>query len=158
MILLAAAGLVAAVSYPLVTRRMAAEGERAAFGWLRTIADAQARFRIANGGYATTTDSLVEPCGGQPPALTATLTGQHIVDAGYELRMRGAREAAAGPLDCHGRATAMDFYVSARPITAQPHGSRGMAMTATGRIFVFFDGVPPAESDMGAGGLATPLE
>ena len=31
-------------------------------------------------------------------------------------------------------------------------------MTATGRIYVFFDGVAPLERDMAAGGLATPLE
>jgi Tfp pilus assembly protein PilE len=158
MIVLAAAGLVAAVSYPLVTRRVAAEGERAAITWLHTIADAQARFRIVNGGYATTLDSLVEPCGSQQPALSAVLTGQHIVDAGYEMTMRGKREAVAGPLDCHGRATSTDFYVAARPLLVQPEGSRGMAMTSGGGIFVFFDGVPPREVEMGVGGLAVPLE
>jgi hypothetical protein len=31
-------------------------------------------------------------------------------------------------------------------------------MTGTGRIFVFFDGVAPLESDMRPEGLATPLE
>lgn len=153
-ILVASLGLVAAISYPLVNHQLAGARENAAIEWLRAIGEAQARFRTTHGGYAATLQSLVEPCGGQAPLLRATLTDWKIVDAGHEVALRPARGAVDGPLDCHGRVSSSDFYVSARPVVVGRDGFRGMAMTSAGHIFVFFDGVPPAEGDMAPGGAA----
>lgn len=162
----AAIALIAAVSYPLATRQIALQRQAAAAEWLDAIADAQTRFRSAHGGYAARLASLVEPCSGQPPLLSATLMTPAastfpstanaepvIADHGHEIAMRPARDAVEGPLDCHGRATVSDYYVSARPIHVDRYAMRALAMISERRVFVFVDGVPPTEEDM-AGGLA----
>lgn len=153
----AAIGLIAAVSYPLITRQTALTREARAVEWLGAIADAQARFRAENGGYSATLASLTEGCSGRPAALRATPTNGVLVDAGHEISLHRAKGAGDGAIDCHGRVTTTDFYASARPIVAGQDGARGLAMTSAGRVFVFVDGVPPAEADI-AGGLAMPLD
>lgn len=156
--LTAALGLAAAVAYPLVTRQIAINREAAAAEWLYAIGEAQGRFRAANGGYAASLQSLVEPCGDGAAVLAVQLTHARIVDSGHEMAVRPASAASQGPSDCHGRATTSDFYVSARPLVIGRDGSRGLAMTSAGRVFLFFDGVPPTEADMAPGGLAMPLD
>lgn len=59
--------------------------------------------------------------------------------------------------DCHGRATSSDFYAAVAPRSALD-GRQAMAMLSWGRIYVFFDGIAPLESDMGPRGLAVPLD
>jgi hypothetical protein len=76
----------------------------------------------------------------------------------YEVKVRAAEGATPLPPDCHGRPTTSDYYASAVPTSAAAAGQQAFAMTATGRIFVFFDGIAPLERDMTPSGLATPLE
>lgn len=147
-------GLIAAVSYPLVVRQATIDGEAAARRWLLDVGSAQARFHAANGGYAATLQSLVEPCGNRAPELAATLVGGAVLDAGYEIALRPAQGAIDGPADCHGRLTVTDYYVSARPVTSGAAGTEALAMTSAARVFTFVDGVPPTEADMMPGGLA----
>jgi hypothetical protein len=52
---------------------------------------------------------------------------------------------------------ASDYYSAAQPITPLD-GRQAFAMTARARIYVFFDGIAPRESDMRPGGLAVPLD
>jgi hypothetical protein len=155
---IAGLGLVAALLYPVLNTRRAVRQEAAAVALLHEVEAAQALFHEATGGYAASLDSLAAGCDGAAPFLAAPLVGGHIVDAGHEVAMRAARAAVPGPPDCHGRPTASDYYVSARPQVMGRDGSRGMAMTSAGRIFLFFDGVPPTEADMAPGGLAMPLD
>lgn len=160
-IAIALLGLVAAVAYPLATRQTRIERERAAIAWLRAVAEAQTHFRASQGGYAGTLDSLSTPC---PPTTASTGTSGTSDTPGtlgtlnHTVTLRPAATASEGPLDCHGRPTFSDFYASARPNLVGRDGLYGLALTATGRIFVFFEGVPPTEQDMAAGGLATPLD
>jgi hypothetical protein len=167
--LTAAIALVAAVSFPLATRQLALAREAAAREWLRAIGDAQEQFRTAHGGYAAKLDSLVEACAGKAAFLSATLThggpglpaasaSGTIVDHGHEIAMRPARDAADGPVDCHGRATTTDFYLSVRPVHVDRYAMRALAMTSTGRVYEFHDGVPPTEPDMSPDGLALPID
>jgi hypothetical protein len=76
---------------------------------------------------------------------------------GYRFVLRAARTARDVGLDCHGRRTASDFYAAATPAN-EFAGREAMAMTSWGRIYVFFDGIAPLESDMAVGGLAVPLD
>jgi hypothetical protein len=71
--------------------------------------------------------------------------------------LRAAARAATVGTDCHGRATASDFYAAVQPMDEWA-GRQAMAASAWGRIYVFFDGLPPLERDMEAGGLAVPLD
>jgi hypothetical protein len=77
---------------------------------------------------------------------------------GYATQLRAAEGATTLAVDCHGRAMVSNYYISAVPRSVDSPGQRAFAATAAGRIFVFFDGVAPLESDMAPTGLATPLE
>jgi hypothetical protein len=65
--------------------------------------------------------------------------------------------AISGALDCHGRPLSSDYYAALSPSDGTV-GQQAFAITGTGRIFVFFDGIAPVERDMTADGLATPIE
>jgi hypothetical protein len=60
-------------------------------------------------------------------------------------------------IDCHGRQLTSDYYVAAEPAN-EFTGLLAFAATSRGRVYVFFDGIAPAERDMDAGGLAVPLD
>jgi hypothetical protein len=110
------------------------------------------RARSSHSGYATSVESLIRPCPDGRPAVL----DQWAV-RGYVLSVRAAHDARVGGVDCHGRPTASDFYASAQPAGAFD-GRLALAVTSRGRVFVFFDGVPPREDDMRFGGLAVSVE
>jgi Tfp pilus assembly protein PilE len=157
VIAVAVAGVVAAVSIQVRAQFRMRDAEKAAAATLNAIVEAQRAFRKAGGrgGYATDLQSLTEPCAGEGAAV---LAGTAAI-AGYDYRVvvRAAERAAMAGTDCHGRPVASNFYASVRPAHAWA-GRQAMASTARGRIYVFFDGLPPVERDMDAGGLAVPLD
>ena len=152
---LAVLGMTIAVSIPVrfYARRLAAE--EAAAAALVKIADAQRAVRAAAGrtGYATDLISLTTPCPGevQAPLQAADIPSE------YKLVLRPAEQATSRGRDCHDRPLASDYYVSARPV-GELAGAKAFAMTSRGRVYVFFDGIPPRESDMARGGLAVPFD
>jgi hypothetical protein len=128
--------------------------EDAAAMLLERIVEAQREFRDRNGrrGYATDLASLVARCpGDQNSALELPERFE------YELTLRAAEGAALRGTDCHGRPVASDFYAAAWPMSALS-GRQAFAVTARGRIHVFFDGLPPREADFRPQGLAVPLD
>lgn len=160
--LLAVAGVLATVARPVMMYVRMNRAEHFAAVALRTLADAQRAFRSSGGagGYATELASLTIPCPGQTVAaltLDPRLGSQANGSQGYILQLRQARQAVQVGTDCHGRPTASDYYAAVRPAT-ELAGRQALAATSRGRIYLFFDGIPPAEDDMGAGGLAVPLE
>lgn len=139
------------------------------------------------GRYAASLESLITPCPGAATstplrriaatgyALTVRArAGEPLAAAGSDDRrphaasrdpgasIRQASEPpgleASVPIDCHGRPTASDFVASAAPIRPGIDGLRALSVSSDGRIFVFFDGVPPTEIDMAPRGLAMPLD
>jgi hypothetical protein len=148
-------GAVLVGAVPLLWHFKMVRAERAAADLVSEISLAQHRFNETGmSGYATDLVSLITPCAGRSGAALRA-----IADAqGYELALRPARAAQPVARDCHGRPTASDFYVSARPRLPGRDGRRAFAATSNGRVFVFFDGVPPSERDMEPGGLAVPLD
>jgi hypothetical protein len=159
--LLAAASIAVAVAYPVATNLAMKRREHSASLSLKAVAAAQLAFRAGagRGRYAAALSSLTTPCpGAGTPTLLTALNGEEWVSSGYRISLRAAREAAVTGLDCHGQPTAEDFVASARPIRVGVDGLRAMSVRADGRTYVFFDGVPPEEHDMAAGGLAMPLD
>jgi hypothetical protein len=75
----------------------------------------------------------------------------------YSLVLRRAANATATGADCHGRPTASDYYAAAEP-PPEFGGAHAYGMTSRGRVYVFFDGLAPRESDMARDGLAVPLD
>ncbi len=158
---IAAVVIAFAVCYPLVTVLTVKRREHAASLRLQAIAAAQRVFRAGagRGGYATTLESLIAPCpGGETTILPANLGDEGGVTAGYHTSLRAARDAAATGVDCHGRPTSDEFLASTRPLRPGVDGIRAMSVRSDGRIYLFFDAVPPNEQDMAPGGLAMPLD
>jgi type II secretory pathway pseudopilin PulG len=157
VIAMAVAGVAAAVGVPVSSSYRMAKTERAAADTLQAIADAQRAFRRGGGrgGYAVDVASLTRPCPGDAQAvldIDPAVSGHD-----YVFVLRPASGASTAGVDCHGRATTTDFYAAARPAHAWA-GRQALATTARGRIYVFFDGIAPLERDMGALGLAVPLD
>ena len=151
-------GIAASIARPVIMYARMNRAEKLAAITIAAVVDAERAFRSAggNGGFASDLASLTTPCPGQAaPALVipAALSGFD-----YAVSLRPAEGATTGRgADCHGRPTTMDFYAAVAPLTSIA-GRQAFAVTARGRAYVFFDGLPPRERDMSAGGLAIPAD
>jgi hypothetical protein len=152
-------GTLLAVAWPLARYVSQERGHAAALAFLREAAAAQEAFRGGAGDsrYVTALDSLITPCNGRAAPFSADRV-RALEASGYAISMRPAASASTGAPDCHGRPTASDYYLALEPASPEASVQRAHAMTGNGRIFAFFDGVPPREADMTAGGLAVPSE
>lgn len=155
--IIALVGMLSAVSYAAGTRLRIKWREEAAAEALTAVVDAQREFRVGGGrgGYATSLASLTTAC---PDTTAVMLSPQSLAADGYDISIRVRGDQAEARTDCHGRPTASDFIATAEPIRVGVDGLRAMSASASGPIFVFFDGVAPREADMAAGGLAMPLD
>lgn len=149
-------GTLIAISYATTVRLGPRPRERRAAQVLSAVVEAQRAFRDdgGRGRYATALDTLATPCTEAP----ADDGADAFALDGYVITVRARAGAATGAPDCHGRPTADDFVASAAPRRPGLDGLRALSVSADGRIFAFFDGVPPAERDMAPGGLAMPLD
>ncbi len=157
MIAVACVGIAGAVMIPVLTYARMKRAEHAARDTLIAVGEAQRVFRRAGGrgGYATDFASLTTPCPGESqPVLTENVRSP---GNGYVFVLRAARESRTASTDCHGRTTATDFYAAARPAD-ETAGRQAFALTAWGRVYAFFDGIAPLETDMATGGLAVPAD
>jgi Tfp pilus assembly protein PilE len=152
-------GVIIVVAWPLLNyvRREQAHAEAA--GLMEKLRTAQEAFRATGGGYASELASLTSPCPGQMSSPLPADDLSRVAAAGYEVAVRPAASGESRGVDCHGRSTVSDYYALAQPRSPETLAQQAFATTASaGRIFVFFDGLAPLESDMGPDGLATPLE
>ena len=147
---LALVGIGTTIAVPVATFTGMKRAEDAMVATMTAIAQAQRAFRSGGGrgGYATSLESLTQSCPhGSPPLLSVASNDR------YTVTMRAARDARPVGVDCHGRPTANDYYVAARPAEAFA-GRVAFAATSRGRVFMFFDGIPPVEDEMTSRGLA----
>ena len=143
------------VAQHVEARRAEAWGE----AFLVRLLNAQREFQRRSGaGFAATLEALTAAC----PGASATLDAgevDRVSNHGFHIVLRPADGSRTAAADCNGRPTTIDFYVALEPASADSAPRRAYASTGSGgRIFVFFDGLAPAERDMAPGGLATPLE
>jgi hypothetical protein len=153
-------GIVVVAALPLVNYARREQAEAAAAGFLQKLRTGQEAFRTRGGiGYASELSSLTFPCPGQTSSPLNPDDLSLVAAAGYEVALWPAASAETQGVDCHGRSTVSDYYAFAQPRSPETPARQAFATTASaGRIFVFFDGIAPLESDMGPGGLATPLD
>jgi type II secretory pathway pseudopilin PulG len=151
-------GVMVAAAFPLGWHIQTLQREQRAEETLHALGTAQLAFRGAGGagGFATDLASLQAPCSGQPPIAAAAPSADTVT--GYVMTLRAGRDSTPAGVDCHGRPTSSDYYAAVAPRPGRTDGRRAFAMTSAGRVFVFFDGIAPTETDMAAGGLATPRE
>jgi hypothetical protein len=147
--------LLAVTSVPLVRYAMKDRNERAAIQILERLHAAEHAFHDDARAYAADLAALRTPCG-RPPITTEDLAGA-LEGLGYELHVRAAEGAGPRGTDCQGRALASDYLATAAPASVWSVARQAFAMRSDGRIYLFYDGVPPTEQDI-ADGLATPVE
>jgi type II secretory pathway pseudopilin PulG len=150
------AGIIAIGAIPLVRYAQKTAAEAAAVDALQELHEAQRRFRTMSGGFAIDLTTLITPCPGQTtPALSRDLMSQ-LPRIGYRLALRAAERAITVGRDCHGRETVSDYYAAVQPEAPASAGQQAFATTSRGRIYLFYDGLPPSEQEMRPGGLAIP--
>jgi hypothetical protein len=105
------------------------------------------------GGYAIDLATLLQ-CQ-RDDGLAALL--ERLAGAGYVVTLRAAAHESrhVESRACGGRVAA-DYYVSVAPRDASVAAQHAFAARADGEVFMFFDGIPPGETDMSQG-LAVPL-
>ena len=154
------AGIFAGVAIPVIEHAHRRRAEQAAAVVLAEVARAQTAFRSAggHGGYASDLESLLTPCSGAAQATLSERLGAHDVrNLRYAFAVRAAEGSRVVATDCHGRSAVSDYYAAAAPRVNGGDGQRAFAMRSGGAVYVFFDGIPPRETDMGPFGLAVAL-
>ena len=149
-------GTLAVLSLPFLRHAEKVRRDAVVIEALADIRAAQDALFARTGGYATDLETLSGPCGAAAGVPWRDPEAR-LAEVEFVLVLRAAADtASAGPV-CAGRALAHDYYVAAAPASARNLSQQAFAARADGRVFVFYDGVAPRESDM-ASGLATPLE
>ncbi len=158
LIVVAIIGIIAAIAVPGLLRARMSGNEASAIGSMRAVSSANSAYSAAagNGGYAIALATLATTCGsvGQgflPPDMTSAAT---VLKSGYDVTLATSGAAVAGPADCNGLATELDFLGTASPAQAGSTGNRFFGVTAAGTVFQNSTGAPTF-ADMAAGGSAT---
>jgi type IV pilus assembly protein PilA len=160
LIVVAIIGIIAAIAVPGLLRARMSGNETSAIGSMRAINSAQTNYITAAGygGSATSLQILGDPCpmstqGFISPDLDPTAPGvtsngaTGVLKSGYNTDMAGA--GAAGPNDCNGIATLVDYTATSTPITVGSTGVRGFNTSSSGTIY--FDAA-------GGGAGTTPIQ
>ena len=150
-------GIAVIGAIPLVRYAQKTAAEARAVERLRQLHEAQRHFRtMSGGGFAIDLTSLITPCPGHNTSVLASEVATDLSRIGYRLELRAAERATPVSRDCHGREAMSDYYAAVLPETPMTAGQQAFAVTSRGRVYLFYDGLPPLERDMRPGGLAIP--
>jgi hypothetical protein len=149
-ILIPAAGVIIAISMPLVRYALRDRYERAAIEVVREIHAAQGEFHQRAGAYATSITALTAACGETPPILPGA-TIERLSAVGYVLDLRATPAATTQGVDCQGQPLATDYYLAVRPASADGVARQAFATSRDGGIYLFHDGIAPNEADIRTG-------
>jgi prepilin-type N-terminal cleavage/methylation domain-containing protein len=164
LVVVAIIGIIAAIALPWLLRARMSANEASAIGSLRSILTSQQNFAAtaSRGGYAPDLPRLGVTCPASTvPFMSSDLTSAvSVLKSGFDIS--SAANGAAGPLDCNGSPTVLDFHVTA--VAHQPglSGTRSFGATAEGVIWenVAANGAAPptvAEMSQPATGTLHPL-
>jgi type IV pilus assembly protein PilA len=149
LIVVAIIGIIAAIAIPGLLRARMSGNEASGIGSVRATASGQAVYSssAAQGGYAIDLTTLALPCpGGTAPFLSTDLTTSNaVLKSGYTVSLASAG-ANAGPDDCLGTATELNYYGTAVAADPGVTGNRAFAVTAVGTVW----------ENIGGGGAAAP--
>ncbi len=138
LIVVAIIGIIAAIAIPGLLAAKRSGNEASGIGSVRAIASGEAIYSAsaAQGGYAISLVTLGIVCpGGQAPFLSTDLTtAASVLKSGYTVTLATAG-AAAGPNDCNGTATQLNYYGTAVAAQAGVTGNRAFAVTAVGTVW-----------------------
>jgi type IV pilus assembly protein PilA len=161
LIVVAIIGIIAAIAVPGLLRARMSGNEASAKGSMRAITSAEASYSAggASGGYAVSLTVLGRPCPGSAQGFISPDLGvaaPPAVKSGYLVNLATAG-AAAGPNDCNGTATQVNYYGTAVPQTVGTTGNMGFSTSAAGTIFQDPTGAAPTLAATLAA-TATPIQ
>jgi hypothetical protein len=135
--------------------------EASGIGSMRSINSGQATYAAsaAGGGFANLLTVLAIPCpGGTAPFLSEDLTtAGTVLKSGYNVTLAGGVTGGAGPNDCNGTGSFLDYYAFAVPASIGVTGQRGFATNQAGSVWQDTTGAAPAEP-FAIAGTVTPIQ
>ena len=161
LIVVAIISILAVIAMPQLQSAKMRGNETSAIGSLRAITGAEASYSVGagGGGYAVSLAVLGPPCPGSTrPSFLRTWVWRRRRPSRRAIPSTSLpRGAGAGPVDCNGTATEVDYYGTAAPVTAGRSGNRGFSVSSAGTIFQDSTGaVPPLAATLA--GTATPAQ
>ena len=158
LIVVAIISIIAAIAVPGLLRARMTGNETSAIASLKVTTSSQVAYSAAcgNGAYAATYVVLgTAPAPGGEGFISLDLGSSATPQkSGYNFTLAGGAGSAAGPNDCNGTATQMDYLGTAVPAQPGQTGNRRFGVTAAGTVFQNATGAP-TYADMAAGGTAT---
>jgi prepilin-type N-terminal cleavage/methylation domain-containing protein len=137
LVVVAIIGILAAIALPWLLRARMSANEASAIGSLRSIASSQHNFAAtaSRGGYAPDLPGLGVSCpGSTTPFMSSDLTtAPTVLKSGFDISSAAA--GAAGPLDCNGNPTVLEFHVTAVADIPGLSGTRSFATTSAAVIW-----------------------
>jgi type IV pilus assembly protein PilA len=161
LIVVAIISILAVIAMPQLQNARMRGNETSAIGSLRAITGAEASYSVGagGGGYAISLAVLGRACPGSTQGFISPDLGvatPPAIKSGYAIDVASAG-AGAGPTDCNGTATELDYYGTAAPVTPGRSGNRGFSVSSAGTIFQEYSGTVPTLAATLAG-TATPAQ
>lgn len=160
MIVVAIISIIASIGVPGLLRARMTGNETTAIASLRVTSTSQVAYSSScgNGGYAAGYVILGTPVVAGGEAFISADLGSLAapMKSGYNFAM-DAGAAAAGPIDCLGRATNAGFYASATPQTFGTSGTRAFAVNLGSTVWQNIGPTPPTEPFV-SGFTASPIQ
>jgi type IV pilus assembly protein PilA len=160
LIVVAIIGILAAIALPWLLRARMSANEASAIGSLRSIASSQHNFAAtaSRGGFAPDLPRLGTTCpGSTTPFMSSDLTtAPTVLKSGFDISSTAT--GLAGPPDCNGDPTVVEFHVTAVAANPGLSGTRSFATTSAAVIWenVGANGAaPPTPAQMAAAVTAT---
>jgi type II secretory pathway pseudopilin PulG len=148
--------LLLSIAVPTMLRGRSAANETAALATLRVVHTGQLSYSLSCGVglWAANLPALADPTGSYlPPDLTAVAAPTR---SGYTYTLQPGPRGLAPVTDCNGQAVALDYYVTAVPVSYGNTGSRGFASNEQHVIWQDTTGAAPLEPFTTAG-TVTPI-
>jgi prepilin-type N-terminal cleavage/methylation domain-containing protein len=161
LIVVAIIGIIAAIAIPGLMRARMSGNEASGIGSMRAINSGQATYAAsaAAGGFANDLTVLAIPCQGVGSAFLSEdmTTATTVLKSGYNVTLATGLNGTAGPNDCNGTGTFLDYYASATPASIGVTAQRAFATNQSGTVWQDTTGAPPAEP-FAVGGTISPIQ
>lgn len=136
--------ILSGIAVPSLIRSRAAANETSTLGTVRTVHTAQLTYALTcgKGLYAESFSALGGPQAFLPPDLTSSPTP---LKTGYRFTLQPGPGGVTGFVDCNGVPIAVDYYITAEPISFGDTGGRGFASNQAHLIWQDTTGAAPVE-------------
>jgi prepilin-type N-terminal cleavage/methylation domain-containing protein len=150
--------VISAIAVPTLLRGRAVANETATVGTIRALHTSQLTYALTCGAglYAAELPALGGASGSEFISADMAVSANPM-KSGYRYLLQPGVEGLSALTDCNGEPVALDYYVSAEPISVGQTGTRAFASNQAHVIWEDTSGVPPLEPFM-PGPTTTPIQ